>query len=191
MNLTTLSTNKINDFWFAAGLTESGEIAHTGFAPIKSVLLEEIIRRVPNTKIQRDDSEGQHVLEILGKLIRGEDINLTARINLDSATTFQRSVYTILRRVPRGKVSTYSMLAKAAGHKKAARAAGNCIASNPLPLIIPCHRIVLSSMKIGGYSIPGLDKIKARQLKRKILTAEGVEFEGEKVALRCLWKPTT
>lgn len=186
----TLSTNKIDGLWFAAGLNERGEIVHTGFSPSKSILLEEIIKRVPSTMIQRDDSEGQHVLEILGKIIRGEDVDLTARINLGSATTFQRNVYTILRRIPRGKVSTYSMLAEAAGHKRAARAAGNCVASNSLPLIIPCHRVVPSSLKIGGYSIPSLDETKARQLKRRILTGEGVEFEGEKVALRCLWKPT-
>ncbi len=190
MNLITLSTNKIDGLWFAAALNENGEIVHTGFSPSKSRLLEEIIKRDPSIKIQRGDSEGRRVLEILGKLIRGEDADLAVRINLDSATAFQRSVYNTLRRVPRGKVSTYSMLAEATGRKRAARVAGNCVASNPLPLIIPCHRIVLSSLKIGGYSIPSLDRIRARQLKRKILTAEGVEFEGEKVALRCLWKPT-
>jgi len=190
MNLITISTNKIDGLWFAAALNESGEIVHTGFSPSESMLLEEIIKRDPSTKIQRDDSEGRRVLGILGKLIRGEDADPAVRINIDSATAFQRSVYNALRRVPRGKVSTYSTLAEATGRKRAARAAGNCVASNPLPLIIPCHRIVLSSLKIGGYSMPGLDKIKARQLKRKILTAEGVEFEGEKVALRCLWKST-
>ena len=186
----TLSTNRIDGLWFAAALNESGEIVHTGFSPSKSDLLEEIIKRDPRIKIQRDDSEGQRVTEILGELIRGEDVDPAVRINLDSATVFQRSVYNALRRVPRGKVSTYSILAETAGRKGAARAAGNCVASNPLPLIIPCHRIVLSSLKIGGYSIPSLDKIKSRQLKRKILTAEGVEFEGEKVAPRYLWKPT-
>jgi len=190
MNLITLSTNRIDSIWFAVALNESGEIVHTGFSPSKSDLLEEIIKREPSIKIQRNDSEGQRVTEILGELIRGEDVDPTARINLDSATVFQKSVYNALRRVPRGKVSTYSMLAEATGRKRAARAAGNCIASNPLPLIIPCHRIILSSLKIGGYSVPGLDKLKARQLKRKILTAEGVEFEGEKVAPRFLWKPT-
>jgi O-6-methylguanine DNA methyltransferase len=165
MNLITLATNKIDGLWFAAALNQSGEIVHTGFSPSKGMLLEEIIKRDPSIKIQRDDSEGRNVLRILGKLIRGEDADLAVRINLDSATAFQRSVYNTLRRVPRGKVSTYSMLAEATGRKRAARAVGNCVASNPLPLIIPCHRIVLSSLKIGGYSIPDLDQGASTQAK--------------------------
>ncbi|MEM2942667.1 MAG: methylated-DNA--[protein]-cysteine S-methyltransferase [Candidatus Bathyarchaeia archaeon] len=185
----TLSTNKIDGLWFAAGLNEAGEVVQTGFSPSRVALLEEMARRAPGILVQRDDPEGKRVTELLGKLIRGEDADFTSRISLDSATAFQRSIYLNLRRIPRGKVSTYSMIAEASGHKQAARAAGNCLASNPLPLIIPCHRIVLSSLKIGGYSIPGLDQVEALRLKRRILIGEGVEFRGENVASGCLWKP--
>ncbi|MBS7623887.1 methylated-DNA--[protein]-cysteine S-methyltransferase [Candidatus Bathyarchaeota archaeon] len=185
----TLSTKKIDGLWFAAGLNEAGEVVQTGFSPSRAALLREMARRAPGILVQRDDPEGKRVTMLLGKLIQGEDADFTSRISLESVTRFQRSIYLNLKRIPRGKVSTYSIIAEAAGHKRAARAAGNCLASNPLPLIIPCHRIVLSSLKIGGYSVPGLDQAQALRLKGRILLSEGVEYEGESVASGCLWKP--
>jgi O-6-methylguanine DNA methyltransferase len=189
INLITLSTNKIDGLWFAAGLNEAGEVVQTGFSPSRRALLREMARKAPGILIQRDSPEGGRVTRLLGKLIRGETADFTLRISLEPATAFQRSIYLNLKRIPRGKVSTYSIIAEAAGDKRAARAVGNCLASNPLPLIIPCHRVVLSGLKIGGYSVPGLDKAEALKLKRRILLSEGVEFKGESVASGCLWKP--
>jgi len=124
---------------------------------------------------------GYSALEAVGKLFHGEDVEQMPKINLNYATDFQRTVCMMLLRIPRGTISTYSRLAHAVGCERGYRAIGRVLASNRHPLLIPCHRIVYSSLEIGGYSIPGLGDRRARQLKRKILTSEGVRFEDEKV----------
>jgi len=88
-------------------------------------------------------------------------------LDLDSLRAFQRAVYRQCRNIPPGKTCTYGELAARAGYPRAARAVGNCMASNPLPLVIPCHRIVPSNGGLGGYSGPG-----ATRLKRRLLTLE-------------------
>ena len=67
-------------------------------------------------------------------------------------TPFQRRVMAACRAIPYGKARTYGQLAAAAGSPRAARAVGSCMASNPIPLIAPCHRVVSSGGNLGGYS---------------------------------------
>jgi len=188
--LITLSTTCVDGVWFAVALNTSGEVVHASFSPKKKALLRDIIGSIPPTsKVRRDDSEGHHVLKHLGRLFRGEEVSPVPRIDLSSITEFQRAVYTATGKIPKGKVLTYSMLAEAIGCRHGYRAVGNALASNPFPLIVPCHRVVHSNLKIGGYSIPGLGRREALQLKGRILMSEGVEFEGERVASRYLLGP--
>ncbi len=86
-------------------------------------------------------------------------------------TDFQRRVLRRCRRIPYGKTLTYGELAAQAGHPGAARAVGNCMAANPVPLIIPCHRVVASGGKLGGYSAVGGLKMKRRLLELEAGTA--------------------
>lgn len=79
--------------------------------------------------------------------------------------SFQERVYKVVSKIPRGKVMTYSQVAKAAGSCRAFRAVGNALNKNPHPLIIPCHRVVRSDGKIGGWR--GGPKKKAILLKRE------------------------
>lgn len=188
MSLITLSLSKSQDVWFAVALRSSGEIVRVGFSPNRCSLLEHVAKHFsPSFKVRRNDSEGCSALKVVKELFRGREIDLLPMINLDGTTKFQRIVYTALMRIPRGKVSTYSMLARASGCRRGYRAVGNALSSNPIPLIIPCHRVLRLNLKIGGFSIPGVDEREARQLKRRILVDEGVKFEGEKVNSKCLW----
>lgn len=66
-------------------------------------------------------------------------------------STFHRKVLRRLQKVPRGKVMTYGQLAGAIGHPDAARATGTALARNPIPVIVPCHRVVPASLKVGNY----------------------------------------
>lgn len=92
-------------------------------------------------------------------------------IDIDSlpGTKFQRDVWRALVRIPRGRVVTYSELATMSGHPNAVRAVANAVGKNPMPPIIPCHRVVRKDGKIGGYSAPG-----GVAKKRALLRAEGV-----------------
>ena len=80
-------------------------------------------------------------------------------------TVFQVKVWNYLKKIPRGKVITYLDLAKAIKMPKAVRAVANAVGKNPYPPKIPCHRVIRSDGKLGGYSAPGGIKTKKKLLK--------------------------
>ena len=84
-------------------------------------------------------------------------------------TVFQLKVWNYLKKIPRGKVITYLDLAKAIKTPKAVRAVANAVGKNPYPPKIPCHRVIRSDGKLGGYSAPGGIKT-----KKKLLKMEGI-----------------
>lgn len=88
-------------------------------------------------------------------------------VEYSGATEFQRKVYGALRRIPYGSVITYGELASLIGNPGAARAVGRACASNPVPIVVPCHRVVRSGGSIGGFA-------GGPELKAKLLRIEGV-----------------
>lgn len=80
-------------------------------------------------------------------------------------TPFAKKVYKVVASIPLGEVRTYKWVAKKAGQPKAYRAVGQILKHNPYPLIIPCHRVIESSGRLGGYA-PGKKK------KRLLLALE-------------------
>jgi O-6-methylguanine DNA methyltransferase len=82
----------------------------------------------------------------------------------DSVADFSRSVLAACRKVRFGQVITYRELAKRSGRPAASRAVGGALARNPLPLLIPCHRIIRTDGKLGGFSAPGGIELKQRML---------------------------
>lgn len=81
----------------------------------------------------------------------GKVMDLRHPLDLDGATPFQRAVWRALRRIPHGQTRTYTQIARAIGRPRACRAVGAACGSNPLPLLIPCHRVV-GSNGVGGFS---------------------------------------
>ncbi|MCX6767379.1 MAG: MGMT family protein [Candidatus Micrarchaeota archaeon] len=97
--------------------------------------------------------------------------------------SFSARVLDLVKRVPRGRVTTYAEIARAAGSPRAARAAGNALNKNPRPVRVPCHRVVSSGGKIGGYS-RGV-AIKTSLLRREDVFAKGGRIAGfEKLFFR-------
>ncbi len=94
-------------------------------------------------------------------------------VDLDAVTGFRRTVLeTLVREVPWGETVTYGELAALAGRPRAARAAGSAMRNNPVPFVIPCHRVVAAGNHIGGYG-GGRNAI---ELKRRLLAREGVSI---------------
>jgi len=89
---------------------------------------------------------------------------------------FANQLYALLKKVPKGKVTTYGALAKAAGRPRASRAVGNALNANPFAPQVPCHRVVRSNGEVGGFA-GGTDK------KIRILKDEGVAVKNEKIVL--------
>ncbi len=90
-------------------------------------------------------------------------------VDLTSVTPFQQTILRIATTIPRGEVRPYGWLAREANAPGAARAVGSTMARNPIPLIIPCHRVVRSDGTIGAYSLGG------PEVKWELLTHEGAD----------------
>ena len=95
--------------------------------------------------------------------------------------TLSIKVYRKLLQVPKGRVTTYGELAKAVGLKNGQRVIGLIMKNNPFPVILPCHRVVKSDGKIGGYAYG--EMVKSRMLSNegiKIIDGKIIDFEKEK-----------
>lgn len=94
----------------------------------------------------------------------------------ERVTPFQRKVYEAILKIPKGQVRTYAQVARAIGRPNAARAVGQALKANRWAPKIPCHRVVASDGKLGGYSAPG-----GLARKRALLRREGTSgMEGER-----------
>ncbi len=94
----------------------------------------------------------------------GKARRFDVEIDLTELPPFRQAVLTMCRKVPYGKTASYADLARAVGKAGAARAVGGAMAGNPLPLVIPCHRVLRSDGSLGGFSSPQGTKEKKRML---------------------------
>jgi O-6-methylguanine DNA methyltransferase len=101
----------------------------------------------------------------------GERTAFDLEVDLSGITPFQRRVLEETRRVPRGRVSTYAEIARRIGSPKAVRAVGQALRRNPIPIVVPCHRVISSDGSLGGY---GGNLRDARKLE--LLRLEGVRL---------------
>ncbi|MER8384374.1 methylated-DNA--[protein]-cysteine S-methyltransferase [Mesorhizobium sp. M0959] len=100
----------------------------------------------------------------------GEDIDFSnVPVDLSGVDEFRLAIYDAARKLGFGETTTYGELAKRAGHAGLARETGAALGANPVPLVIPCHRILAAGGKIGGFSAPG-----GSATKEKMLAMEGV-----------------
>ncbi|MFQ5815258.1 MAG: methylated-DNA--[protein]-cysteine S-methyltransferase [Candidatus Hydrothermarchaeaceae archaeon] len=128
--------------------------------------------------------EGELVksVELAGVGVNAETDNVEIaglKPDLTPFTGFERCVMEKALEIPRGMVATYGELARAAGRARAARAVGNAMARNPMPIMVPCHRVVRSDLTMGEYA-------HGSETKEALLRSEGVVFEGGKVRRECL-----
>jgi len=82
----------------------------------------------------------------------GGNVDFTCQLDFNGATPFQQAVWRAARLIPRGQTRSYQWVADRAGRPGAARAAGQALAANPLPVIVPCHRVLASDGSLGGFS---------------------------------------
>jgi methylated-DNA-[protein]-cysteine S-methyltransferase len=108
-------------------------------------------------------------------MLRGEKVDLSQiPVVLDATTDFEDKVYSAARRIPCGEVRTYGEIAAEIGEPGAARAVGAALGRNPVPIVIPCHRVLGSGGKSGGFSAPGGTLTKFRMLE-----IEGAKRPGD------------
>ncbi len=101
----------------------------------------------------------------------GRHVNFPDRLDLSHATDFQRRVWEVAKGIPYGETRSYGWIARQMGKSRAARAVGAAMGSNPIPIIIPCHRVLGSDGGLCGFG-GGLE------MKRRLLALEGYSGPG-------------
>lgn len=144
--------------------TEHG-ISSLGFGDSDEPMISALHREYPEAAILRDDSGMRRWLDRV--LAAVKDGTGEQQLPLDiRATSFKLRVWEALRKIPRGETRSYSDIARTIGAPKAARAVGNACATNPVAVLIPCHRVIKEDGSLGNYGY-GVDR------KTKMLEQEG------------------
>ncbi|MBN1283272.1 MAG: methylated-DNA--[protein]-cysteine S-methyltransferase [Proteobacteria bacterium] len=126
--------------------------------------MKALLHRLPrDAKIVRD---AERFRKFFHAIDMGSGFTFKGALDL-RGTEFQKRVWRAIATIPRGQTRSYAWLAKKAGRPRAARAAASACGANPLPLLIPCHRVIAGSGTLGGFS-------GGPTLKRKLLMLEGV-----------------
>lgn len=94
----------------------------------------------------------KHIAKQLTDYFSGKKVRFTVPVDLDGLTPFDKKVLKELAKISYGSVLTYKQLAKKTGGEKYARAVGNALGRNPVPVILPCHRVIKSNGSLGGFS---------------------------------------
>lgn len=110
-------------------------------------------------------------LEVKLRRLLAGDRRAAPAFDLSGLSEFEQAVLRKALEIPRGEVRTYAWIAREIGHPKAVRAVGSALAHNPVPILIPCHRVVKSDGHLGQYSLGG------GEAKQRLLAAEGAEPE--------------
>jgi methylated-DNA-[protein]-cysteine S-methyltransferase len=113
----------------------------------------------------------QDLMERLRAYFGGHRVEFPDRLDLSAATSFQRQVWESTRLIPYGETRSYSWVAEQIKQPKAVRAVGQALGRNPMPVIIPCHRVLASNGRLGGFS-GGLE------MKRYLLGLESSSNTG-------------
>ncbi len=133
-----------------------------------------LAQRGTASRTQPDHPLLQRAIGVLRAWAEGTPVPASLPLDLSGLTDFQRQVLLACRRIPFGEVRSYGQLAEQVGKPGAARAIGGCMARNPLPVVIPCHRVVAAN-GIGGFS-PG------PEFKQRMWVVEGITLDPRRPA---------
>ncbi len=147
--------------WNGRGVsTISGTVEASAFEAEFRAALHRPIRRVTTLP--------NRLARVIERRLAG-DRRARVPVDLRGRTAFERAVLDKTAEIPRGEVRPYGWIAAEIGHPAAVRAVGTALAKNPIPLVIPCHRVVRTDGHIGRYSLGGPEN------KRSLLTWEGAD----------------
>jgi len=133
--------------------------------------------RMKKPRIQSDTDESPRrvrawhaaTVKALKRVLSGKPPGRLPPVDLSSGTDFQQRVWRALQDISRGKTLSYGQVATAIGNPKALRAVGGACGANPIPVLVPCHRVLAANQRLGGFG-GGLD------WKRALLTRERVQW---------------
>jgi len=148
--------------WSEAGITRFQLPGRSAEATQRSLL-----HRLPGAEIGAPTAEVAETIAAVRKYFTGAPVDFSeVRLDLADQEQFFQRIYAATRRIGWGHTTTYGALAKHLGAgPEAARDVGQAMAKNPVPLIVPCHRVLAAGGKVGGFSAPGGSAAKIRMLE--------------------------
>jgi methylated-DNA-[protein]-cysteine S-methyltransferase len=148
--------------WSSAGITRFQLPARSAEATTRNLL-----RRLPDAEPGTPPPAVQETVAAVKRYFAGEEVDFSGvELDLDGQDAFFTQIYAAARRIGWGRTTTYGTLAKELGAgPEAARDVGQAMATNPVPLIIPCHRVLAAGGKVGGFSAPGGAATKVHMLE--------------------------
>jgi len=130
-----------------------------------------VLRRYPGAHEEVPSPEVDAAVEEIRSLLRGHARDLSAiALDMDQVPDFDRRVYEIARTIPAGETTTYGEIAARLGDPALSRAVGQALGRNPVPLVVPCHRVLAAGGKPGGFSAAG-----GVTTKKQLLEIEGAK----------------
>ncbi len=134
----------------------------------KEDVLFKIKKELKYNNLFEDNRGWESLIKRVKEYFTGKKVDFTDyQLNLDNYTNFQKKILQTVGKIPYGETRSYKEAAEEAGYLRAYRAVGNTMRNNPLPLIVPCHRVIKSDGSLGGFS--GKEGI---ALKRKMIDLE-------------------
>ena len=133
-----------------AAATETG-LVRLSFTQSESDFVSELQRQL-KTKVVKSAEKLTRVADQLQDYLVGKRRAFDTPLDLRLTTPFQRRVLLAALKIPRGHTATYMDIARRIGQPRAARAVGQALGHNPIPIVIPCHRVLASDGSLGGYS---------------------------------------
>ncbi|HEV8573450.1 MAG TPA: MGMT family protein [Dehalococcoidia bacterium] len=150
--------------WVGLILSPHGLRGTTLLRATRDEVLREVIEA--GATAEASDADLADIPERISALASGQYANLAIHVDWNGVTGFRRAVMEEVMRIPAGQTLSYGAVAERVGYPRAARAVGRVMATNPLPLVVPCHRVVGSNGSLTGYG-GGL------HVKEALLRAEG------------------
>ena len=150
--------------WVGIASSPRGLLALTLPEPTQARALKPLLERWGGK--QSYDDVLNDLKRKLQQYFDGQRVLFDEPLDLSGATAFQRRVWSVVRDIPYGETRSYGQIARQAGSPGAARAVGRAMATNPVPIVVPCHRVIGSDGNLRGFG-GGLD------LKRRLLEMEG------------------
>ena len=188
-----IHTENRDGIWFAIAVNEKQELVACNFSNESRIKAEKSVQEsIPRELIAKrgpNEADYHAIVDSIYSSYLGNGPRMRKFDFLKNVSSFRKKVYAQLNRIPRGRVATYGAIAKKLGSKRYSRAVGTAVATNPISLIIPCHRVLPSSLKVGNYGMPGRNPTEGGPIKRALLEREGVKFIEDKVVEECLWSP--
>lgn len=186
MDKPILATKEFEGTWFGVVTGNKGRLLACSFGQSRRSLERHL--RVGSPGIVPGSNEiSDAATEQMIKLYKGEPTTKTISLDWENVSRFRKSVCQVMTEIPRGRVTSYGLIAKRLS--SGPRAVGTGVGGNPWPLFVPCHRVVPADLEIGNYSIGGGLSEYGCEVKRELLEREGVRFDGDRVVSKALWVP--